>query len=539
MSDLKSIKTKVNVKKILIIAGAIVAFLLLMYLFFSIYFMSHFFFRSTVNGIASSGSSVSSVEEKINEKAKSYEINVIDENGAVTNIKSEEVDMEVDPTKEKLEKLLENQNGFAWMKYIFSDKEYVSSEIVSINNDKLKNILSKMECVNRDAQTPTENARVVFENGQFVVKAEVYGNSIEIDDFVAKINAAMTSLIDEISVKDCYVKPTLLSTDKRLNNSINKLNDKVGVRITYKVGSNKETIPTDRIASFLTTDDKGEVAYNDGEIAAFVKEMAYKYNTAGNSKRLQTSYGVEVTVPGGSYGWRIDQSGEASQIKEDIDKGKDVERDFVYKQKANSREGNDYGNSYVEVNLTAQHLILYKDGQRVFDTDFVSGNPFKGNATPTGAYLINAMQRNAILRGQDYETPVNYWMPFNGGVGLHDLTSRGAFGGQIYRTNGSHGCINLPLNAASTIYSSVSVGYPVLVYELGGTESISQEIAAGNAVKDMINSIGEVSLLSEEIIVQARIQYEMLPNEAKQVVDNVIILEEAEARLEVLKSGGM
>jgi len=76
------------------------------------------------------------------------------------------------------------------------------------------------------------------------------------------------------------------------------------------------------------------------------------------------------------------------------------------------------------------------------------------------------------LNGEDYSTPVDYWMPFAGNVGMHDATWRGSFGGDIYLNNGSHGCVNLPWSSAKTIYENVDAGFPVLVYQLAGTESV-------------------------------------------------------------------
>ena len=64
-------------------------------------------------------------------------------------------------------------------------------------------------------------------------------------------------------------------------------------------------------------------------------------------------------------------------------------------------------------------------------------------------------------------------MPFNGGIGLHDANWRKTFGGTIYKTNGSHGCVNLPPAVAKTIYENISAGDPVLCYHLDGTESAS------------------------------------------------------------------
>lgn len=137
---------------------------------------------------------------------------------------------------------------------------------------------------------------------------------------------------------------------------------------------------------------------------------------------------------------------------------------------ANSHGANDYGDSYVEINLTAQHLFLYRNGLLVMETDFVSGNTSKDCGTPAGAFGITYTEKDAVLRGDDYETPVEYWMPFNGNIGMHDATWRQKFGGTIYKTGGSHGCVNLPKDAAQQIFSVVSTNYPVLVYELSGTE---------------------------------------------------------------------
>mgnify|MGYP000101024566 FL=1 len=143
-----------------------------------------------------------------------------------------------------------------------------------------------------------------------------------------------------------------------------------------------------------------------------------------------------------------------------------------YSQEELYTDNHGLGDTYIEVNLTEQHLYYYKKGKVVLDTPFVSGRMTKDRFTPPGVYFLTYKQKDRILRGRpnasgqpSYQSHVNYWMPFNGGVGIHDLASRGNnFGGDIYKTNGSHGCINTPLEAAKTIYETVSVGTPVIVY---------------------------------------------------------------------------
>ena len=91
----------------------------------------------------------------------------------------------------------------------------------------------------------------------------------------------------------------------------------------------------------------------------------------------------------------------------------------------------------------------------------MSGNLSKGWGTPAGSYPLTYKQRDAVLKGENYRTPVDYWMPFNGGIGMHDAKWRSSFGGTIYKTGGSHGCINLPHSVAKKIYENISAGMPV------------------------------------------------------------------------------
>jgi len=116
------------------------------------------------------------------------------------------------------------------------------------------------------------------------------------------------------------------------------------------------------------------------------------------------------------------------------------------------------------MNLTAQHLFYYKNGKLLIESDFVSGNEAKGWSTPAGSYELTYKQRNAVLKGKNYNTPVTYWMPFNGNIGMHDAGWRNSFGGDIYMRSGSHGCINLPRDKAEIIYGYMEHNFPIVCY---------------------------------------------------------------------------
>ena len=341
----------------------------------------------------------------------------------------------------------------------------------------------------------------------------------------------------DLDEEDCYVKPEIEDDNTKLLAAIDELNSYVKTKITYDFDVTKEVVDGETISGWLSVDDSFHVSVDEEAVSAYVKELAGKYNTCYKPKTLKTSYGSTVTINNGPYGWKINNSEEVAQILEEIKEGKEVEREPVYSQRANSHGENDYGDSYVEINLTAQHLFLYKDGELVTESDLVSGNVAKGHTTPGGAFLLTYKTMNAVLRGPDYETPVTYWMPFNGDIGMHDLTSRKAFGGDIYKKNGSHGCINLPYAAAKKIYETIDKGYCVLVYNLPGTESSAVKQKEATEVVNAINAIGPVTLESETVINSAQALYDALSDDVKANVTNYQTLVDAQAALAALKNG--
>ena len=152
-------------------------------------------------------------------------------------------------------------------------------------------------------------------------------------------------------------------------------------------------------------------------------------------------------------------------MTEAIQNGETVDKEPAYISKGAQKGSNDIGNSYVEIDLTNQHLYLFKDGDIVLETDFVSGNMSKADCvTPPGVFGLTYKTRNAILRGANYETPVNYWMPFNGGIGLHDAPWQTNFGGDWYLEHGSRGCVNLQYDVAETVFNNVDSGTPVVCH---------------------------------------------------------------------------
>ena len=172
-----------------------------------------------------------------------------------------------------------------------------------------------------------------------------------------------------------------------------------------------------------------------------------------------------IEVKGGFYGWRINRAAETMALMESIKLGETIEREPIYSQRASSRDKDDIGNTYVEINITRQHLWFYKNGKLITQGAIVTGNPNNGKATHCGTYMLNYKEMGSTLRGHNYEAEVTYWMPFNGNIGIHDASWRHSFGGSIYKRNGTHGCVNAPLYLAKKIYENIENGTPVICYE--------------------------------------------------------------------------
>lgn len=431
-----------------------------------------------VDGMDVTGKTASEVEDAITEQLKGYTLTINGREELSESITGESVGLyaEFDDT---LEKAVAAQKPMNWGKYRFGKavNEVNTDALLHYSSEMLDEAVAGLSCMDRENMREPQDARISDYDsvtGSYTIIKEDEGTELLEDKVKEAVATAIMSLAESVDLEErgCYLAPSVTSEDEALKTACETMNKYVGAKVTYKFGDKAETLNGNEIHNWLTVNGTS-VGVSEAKAAEYVKNLASAYNTAYKPKTLKTSYGKNVTITTGSYGWKIDQTKETAALVSLIKNGEQTSREPEYSQKAASRSGNDYGNTYVEINLTAQHLYFYVDGKLLVQSDFVSGNAAKGWSTPAGAYALTYKQRNATLKGQGYATPVSYWMPFNGGIGLHDANWRKTFGGTIYKNKGSHGCINLPPAVAKTIYENISAGDPVLCYHMDGTESSS------------------------------------------------------------------
>lgn len=530
-------KTK-SQSRIWLVLGMITGIFVVLYLAFALYFKSHFLFHTKINGLDSSRLTIEQVEDGITREIEDYVLTIEERQDETEKIDGKDISLE--PQFDgSLDKLLKKQNALGWIASLFKKQDYKIETMVNYDEAALQREIEKLSCMQEENQTAPVNAQISEyskENGYVILPAE-RGTSLAADRAVETIADSILALDETVSLeeKGCYIEPEITENSESIKNAANTLNQYVNAKITYDFGEKKEVVDASVLHDWLSVSDTMEVTISQDKLAEYVKQLAATYNTAGKSKTLNMTGGGTVEVPGASYGWKIDQAAEREQLMNDIKNGGIVEREPEYSQRANSYKEADYGNSYVEINLTAQHLYVYKDGALAVSTDVVSGKVATGNDTPTGAYFINSKETERTLKGPDYESFVNYWMPFNGDIGLHDAPWRSSFGGNIYLKGGSHGCVNLPLSSAKTIFANVEVGTPVLVYRTEPVPEVTETVAPETIIAE-INSIGPVTLESETIMNTIRTQYNALSDADKAKITNYQVLVDDETQLAALKA---
>lgn len=468
----KLAKKKKRHKVLGIIGGSVLGVILAVYFGFAIFFSSHFYFHTTINGVDYSLQSVSKVEDAMTQEVGVYKLSLKEADGDVDVIDGQQIDLSY-KKGEELNTVLKNQNVFLWPRSLWENFDIQASVGVEYDETKLENLLNGLDCMKEENQVAPVSAVPEYDGQKFVVKAEELGSLINVDAFkekVAEYIGGFRNTLDMVE-EDCYVKASYFSDSPEVIAACETMNAYLGASVTYTFGDATEVVDGSVISQWLTTDENMNVTYNEEGVSQYIASLAEKYDTYRKQRTFTSGSGNTVNVQGGNYGWLIDQAAEIEALKANISNKEVVTKEPVYKQTAASHGAADWGNTYVEVDLTNQYMYLFVNGSVVTSSPIVTGKPSEGSATPQGVYSIRYCKRNAVLRGPkkpdgtyEWESPVDFWMPFNGAIGLHDATWQSSFGGNRYLTHGSHGCVNLPYNIAETVFNNVSAGTPVVCH---------------------------------------------------------------------------
>lgn len=462
--------------------SGVVILLLALYFGMAFYFKNHFMFRTEINGWKVGGMTVEQAEEKIGNHVEDYLLTVFDRDGGKHHVYGKEIGCQYVPDG-TVEKLLEEQNPFGWLVSVFRLKEENAALTMKYDEELLAGVVQNMSCFAEENIVEPQDAQILLGEEGYYVEPEVMGTHMIYENVLAKVKEAVADGKESLTLTDeDYVNPEYTKESEAVTNAMATIERYTGTVITYQVRGEEETIDPEQMQKFVQVGENYEVGFNEKEIERYVQSLASKYNTYADVRSFQTSSGDTVEIGGGDYGWIVNKPKEAEQLKADMEAGEAVKRELVYSQRAFVEGADEIGNTYIEIDYTRQHIWFYKDGALVTESDIVSGNISLGNGSPDGVFKIVYKQSPAVLKGEDYESDVTYFLPFAYNVGVHDASWRnGKFGGEIYKTSGSHGCINVPLEVAQTIYQNAEVGTPVIAYYREPVELTAENCKISNA----------------------------------------------------------
>jgi Uncharacterized protein conserved in bacteria len=450
-----------------IVIGIIIFFCTLLVIYFgmAVYFMNHFYFGSEINCVNVSGKTVEEVREQMTSKLHAYMLDLKERDGKSEQIKAIDISLKYN-SGDQYKNFKDRQNPFKWISAFFNAENSKMTVGVSYDTKLLKERMDKLSCFDSKNIVEPKNPSFKYTDKGYVIVDEVNGNKVNKDilyNHVAEaINKEETAI--DLEAINCYVLPKYTSKSPKVIETKNILNKYVSSKITYTFGDHKETIDGSTINKWLTVNENLGITFDEEKVKNYIDVLSNTYNTIGKIRNFATSSGKTINIDGGDYGWDIDTAKETQELTAAIKDGKTIIKEPTYLQTAASHGNNDIGSTYVEIDMTEQHLWFYKNGSLIVQGDVVTGNVSSNHSTPEGIYRLKYKERDAILRGQGYSSPVDFWMPFNEGIGIHDASWRGEFGGNIYRTSGSHGCVNSPYYLAKTIFDNIEEGTPVVCY---------------------------------------------------------------------------
>lgn len=377
-----------------------------------------------------------------------------------------------------VEAIYKENKGYSWLANFTGGKGYRVEPEYHYNLALMKSKLMELDWLNERLYNPQNSVSIVKSALAGYILVDETRDLLLRDDAVELICDGIVNQLTDIDLSSdenkirCYQSIPYTDEMKDTLAKWQGIEAFQRFRMTYLFGDRQEVIDEKVVADWMALDENGQIVFDDNNrpvldeslIEEYVAYLSATYDTVGIEREFQATSGKCVKISGGSYGNAIDTEKEFAFLLDAFLNGESGTRVPEYRLEAWEKGADDIGDTYVEVDMGEQHMYYYKDGALVIDTPVVTGNHSRGWDTPAKVCHVYFKQKNRVLRGRNYATPVKYWMAVDGNIGIHDATWRKEFGGDIYLTDGSHGCINTPLEIMSEMYDIVEKGTPVILF---------------------------------------------------------------------------
>ncbi|MBG9988922.1 peptidoglycan binding domain-containing protein [Aerococcaceae bacterium DSM 111176] len=436
------------------------------------YFAERFQPNTTFAGVDVSNKQLEEATTEVKNTIAEKTITITENGNEVGTINIADLNPEIN-VDEVLANAYNSQNPNNWAGSFFNSDTFDVSlnEYTNVQVSALNDALQEIGLSNAD-RTPSTNASIEYSEVEgYYVEESVQGNQLDNDKVNAIIMDSIANGEETAEINQAYLEPAVTSDDEEIQTIMTQIEDASNMTLTLTIKGNEEVIDQQQIMQWMGFDDQNQMTFDYDAIHEYLGTLNDKYATFDKSREFQSTMQGTVTVDAGTLGWSIDRESETEQIIADLQAGTDVTREPVIVGTGYNTEGDDIGNTYVEIDMNNQVMLYYQDGELAFQSDIVTGQI--GTDTVPGAYSIWDKQSPSELTGfnprtdSDYVQPVQYWLPFDDtGQGIHDASWQSSFGGDTYQVSGSLGCINTPPEAMAELYNMIEVGTPVIVFNV-------------------------------------------------------------------------
>lgn len=448
-----------------------IAAIMASYLFLQLYYDDKFIFGTWINGQYCTGRTVEEVNGLLLEDAEYPTVTITDLSGNTEIIQTNEAMCSLDYSV-KLETMLKKQESFGWLFCLLTGINKEISPDIVYNNDILVTQIEKLNIITEARNVEELKAEIIRTEDGYVLEHNMFPVPNEEKITNAILTALNVAECDVVLTEDCYDDRTPTEEMEETIALWDKVEALQSCGIVYDMGDTQVPIDAAVVADWIATDDSGRILTDESNeivlekdcFKAFINDLAEEFDTYNVPREFQTTRGDVVTIEKGTYGNRLDKKTEIAYLKKAFTEGGSEIHTPAYTKEALYKGKDDIGDTYIEIDLTGQIMYYYEKGELIVETPIVSGNVRSGHKTPERVCYVYNKQTDRILRGPGYASHVDYWMPISGAIGIHDADWRNKFGGEIYKTNGSHGCINTPYDEMVTLFERVEIGTPVIMF---------------------------------------------------------------------------
>ncbi|MBE6480151.1 MAG: L,D-transpeptidase [Olsenella sp.] len=446
----------------LLVMPVLVALLAAAYVAGAVFFSSHFMPGTTFAGTSLAWEPHESLAAACQEACDSY-CETFTKGDFSIAITGPDIGLAPNPSSLAADLEALSGNPWAWPAEVLSTRSVASPRKLSYDEEKLAGYVgAQVEAWNKTASpSGAPSVAYVEERESFEVVPGAEGAQMDASAVAAALAQAASALGPGSELgDDVLVAPAADEDTSSLEAVADEGNAMLDLSIPILVnGEEGYRIERGDIRSWLGIAD-GQITIDEGKIATWVDDvLSPAINYSDSRYEWHT--------------WRDDNTELIVAALRSLSEEPIEAKMFPLLRVPDETPGARDRGRHIDVCLATQYARMYDEsGNIIWESFVVTGTPDAVRYTPTGTFAIQAKERNVTLVGADqdgdgepdYRTPVDYWMPFYAGNGLHDATWRSSFGGDIYIYDGSHGCVNLPYAKAAELFELVRVGDTVYVH---------------------------------------------------------------------------